>query len=435
MTDKIGTLDKKLLGDTAWNYGAFAALAFSGIILNLFITVYFGTEALGQFNQIYAVYIVTAQLAVFGVHESVQKYVAEHADNTGFQRNLSNTAFVLAGVIGVTFAICIWLVADIIGNFIESESVGKGLVFVAPGLGLFAINKISLAVLNGQRRMKAFAIIQGLRMLSVLAFAFFTAYKGWPAYVIGASFSVAEIIILGPLLALVKPFRHSFNRWEDGALWIKRHLVFGAKALPNGFLAESYIRIDVLILAILVDDRAIGIYSFASMFIEGLYQVPVVIRTVINPVLVRLVAGKDKMALGRFSRRIMLLSVIIFIIVAALVHLIVPNLAPFFPQGLVLEAVPILTTLTLGLVIYAAFVPLDFIIMQAGHPGKQSILMTINILISVSLNFWLIPIFGIEGAAMATAFTFWVSSLTLNAGIWFWLGMPGGLFCGSTDKQ
>ncbi len=428
MNGSLGTLDKKLLGDTAWNYSSFAALAFSGILLNFFIAAQFGTEALGQINQIYAVYIVAAQLAVFGLHDSVQKYVAEHTGKIEPQRNASCVAFVLASITGVIFATCVWYMAEFIGNVAQSEPVGRGVALAAPGIGLFAINKVLLAVLNGQRRMKAFAIIQSVRATSILAVAFFTAHKGWPAYVIGAGFTVAEIIILGPLLVLVKPFRRDVNTWEEGCFWARRHLVFGAKALPNGFLAESYIRIDILILAIFVDDMAVGIYSFASMFVEGLYQIPVVIRTVINPILVRLVTGGDKAVLGRFARRIMLLSIIIFIIPAGFVNLIFPYLAPFFPQGLVLEAAPVLLTLTMGLFVYAAFVPLDFIIMQAGHPGKQSILMTTNILINVGFNFWLIPVFGIEGAALATALAFVTSSLTLNTGIWFWLSMPGGLF-------
>ena len=72
-------LDRKFLGDTAWNYGAFAVMAATGVILNFFIAWRFGTAALGVFNQIYAVYMVMAQLAVFGVHDSAQKYVAEHS--------------------------------------------------------------------------------------------------------------------------------------------------------------------------------------------------------------------------------------------------------------------------------------------------------------------------------------------------------------------
>ena len=40
---------------------------------------------------------------------------------------------------------------------------------------------------------------------------------------------------------------------------------------------------DILMLAIFVSDRDVGIYSFAALFIEGLFQVPVVFRTLANP--------------------------------------------------------------------------------------------------------------------------------------------------------
>jgi O-antigen/teichoic acid export membrane protein len=183
-------------------------------------------------------------------------------------------------------------------------------------------------------------------------------------------------------------------------------------------------------LAVFVDDAAIGIYSFAAMFIEGLYQVPVVVRTVVNPVLVRLISDGDRAALGRFGRRIMALSLVTFVAAAGSVHLVFPYLAPWFPEGLVSSAALVLLPLTIGLGFYAAFVPLDFILMQAGQPGRQSALMTVNILINVGLNIWLIPIYGIQGAAMATACAFAVSGLTLNAAVWRWLPMPGGLLFG-----
>ena len=76
--EPTGRIDGKLLGDTAWNYGAFALMAGTGVILNFFIAIRFGVETLGIFNQIYAVYIVAAQLSVFGIHDSAQNHTAEH---------------------------------------------------------------------------------------------------------------------------------------------------------------------------------------------------------------------------------------------------------------------------------------------------------------------------------------------------------------------
>ncbi len=430
MTQSPGPLDKKLLGDTAWNYGAFVLMAGTGVVLNFFIAAHFGTAALGQFNQIYAVYIVAAQLAVFGIHDAAQKYVAQHAGDTSSRLHAARAAVGLAALLGLVIAAAVWLLAGAIGSIADSEPVGAGVALAAPGLALFAVNKVLMGILNGERRIRAIAIMQGVRVLAILVFAFLTADQGWPAYILGAGFTVAEALIVLPLLVLVKPWRRGAEATEGTGLWLRRHLGFGSKALPNGFLAESYVRVDVLMLAVFVDDVAIGIYSFAAMFIEGLYQVPVVVRTVVNPVLVRLISDGDRAALGRFGRRIMVLSLVTFVATAGSVHLVFPYLAPWFPEGLVSSAELVLLPLTIGLGFYAAFVPLDFILMQAGQPGRQSTLMTVNILINVGLNIWLIPIYGIQGAAMATACAFAVSGFTLNVAVWRWLAMPGGLLFG-----
>lgn len=427
MPETAEPLDKKLLGDTAWNYGAFALMAGTGVILNFFIAAYFGTAALGIFNQIYAVYIVSAQLAVFGIHDSAQKYIAQHAGDEDQRTTAARAAVGLAVLFGFGVALILWLGAGAIGRIADSEPVGLGVALAAPGLFFFAVNKVLMGILNGERRMRAFATMQGIRVLAILGFAFVVAGLGWPAFVLGAGFTVAEIIIFGPLLVLVRPWRRSSEATAGTRAWLRRHLDFGTKALPNGFLAESYVRVDVLMLAVFVDDAAVGVYSFAAMFIEGLYQVPVVIRTVVNPVLVRLVADRDMAALARFGRRIMAISLVTFVAAAGAVQLVFPYLAPYFPAGLVAGAAPVLLILTLGLGLYAAFVPLDFILMQAGMPGRQSALMTLNIAINAGLNLTLIPAFGIAGAAMATAGAFAFSAITVNAAAWLWLPLPGGL--------
>jgi O-antigen/teichoic acid export membrane protein len=425
-----GALDRKFVGDTAWNYGAFALMATTGVILNFFIAAHFGTAALGQFNQIYAVYIVAAQLAVFGVHDSAQKHIAEIAGEIAEMRAIAQTSVGLAAVIGGSVALIVWLASGAIGSLAQSPPVGKGVELAAPGLMLFAVNKVLMGILNGERRMRAFALAQAGRVLAILALALLVAYRDRPAYELGAAFSVAEAIILLPLLFAVRPWQPGGRAFAVTREWIGRHLDFGARALPNGFLAESYLRVDVLMLAVFVDDTAIGIYSFAAMFIEGLYQVPVVVRTVVNPVLVKLIATADMTALGRFARRVMAVSLAIFVAAATAVHIVFPYLAPWFADGLVAGAGQVLLPLTIGLGLYAAFVPLDFILMQAGRPGRQSTLMTVNIAINVILNLVLIPTYGIMGAALATAAAFALSAVTLNAAVWRWLPMPGGLLFG-----
>ncbi len=431
MTDFSARLDRKLLGDTAWNYGAFALMAGTGVILNFFIAIQFGIETLGVFNQIYAVYIVAAQLAVFGIHDSAQKHTAEHHGQEDERQLIARSANLAALLIGAGVALIIYLAAPLIGRIANSASVGHGIAWAAPGLLFFALNKVQMGVLNGERRMRAFAIMQSVRVLAILGVILVAEVQEWPGYLLGVSFTVAELVIFAPLLILIRPWQ--CRRDAAGArYWCQQHLNFGAKALPNGFLAESYLRVDVLMLAIFVSDEAVGIYSFAAMFIEGLYQVPTVIRTVVNPILVRLIGTGDRRALARFGRRVMVMSLGVFITTAGLTYLIFPSLSHYFPDDLITHAYPVLSILIAGLVVYAAFVPLDFMLMQAGQPGWQSVLMSTNITVNAALNITLIPVYGILGAALATAAAFAVSAVTLNSAVWWRLGMRGGLIFAET---
>lgn len=424
MAETKNWFDKKILGDGAWNYGAFALMAGTGVVLNFFIAGFFGIETLGVFNQIYAVYVVSAQLAVFGIHDSAQKYTAEFFSDPDQKNAIAQSAIILGTVFGFVSALIIYMSSIWIGEIADSVDVGKGVAFTAPGLFFFSLNKIMLGILNGERRMKAFAIAQSGRVLTILVFTAIVAITDGPGYMLGAAFTCAEIIIVIPVFVAVKPWSASpIRKIKD---WMLRHLQFGYRAIANGFLAESYIRVDILMLGIFVSDHSVGLYSFAALFIEGLYQVPVVIRTVVNPVLVRLITSNAPVELIRFCRKTMASSFLIYALATGLVILIFPYLAPYFPEGLVSGSYPVLITVATGLAIYAAFIPVDFIVMQAGMPGRQSILMSINIIINIGLNSTLIPIYGIQGAAVATAIAFAFSALSLNIAVYRWLDLKGG---------
>lgn len=425
-------LEKKLLTDTAWNYSAFAVMAITGLILNFFVAAHFGVETLGVFNQIYAVYVITAQFAVMGLHDSAQKHTAELDHATEHRDVVSAAALVLAAGFGLAAAAAVYLLSGPIGVLASSAPVGKGIALAAPGLLFFAINKVLMGVLNGIRRMKAFAAAQAFRIVMILVSCLVIAGLGEPGYVLGLSFTIAEVVLLPVLLFLVRPRMVDFARGAEFGHWLRTHFRFGTKALINGVLAESYIRIDIIMLGIFVSDHDVGIYSFAALFIEGLYQVPVVMRTVANPVLVRLFSAGDRSEMTRFYRRVAGLSLLVFALAAGAVLLVFPYLAPFFPDDLVPLSYPILMVLASGLLIYSAVIPLDHILLQAGQPGRQSLLMTVNVLVNAALNLALIPYFGIYGAAAATAVAFVTASLLVNAAAWRWLGFRGGLLLAGT---
>jgi O-antigen/teichoic acid export membrane protein len=420
-------LQSKFLSDAIWNYSAFAVMAGIGVILNFYIAAHFGIEALGVFNQIYALYVVTAQFAVMGFHDSTQKHISEMDAEPECLGVVSAAALVLAAGFGLAVASGVYLLSQPIGMLVDSTAVGQGISLAAPGLMFFAINKVLMGVLNGTRRMKAFAAGQILRVSVILISCLAVSWAEKPSHMLGLSFTIAEVALLPYLLYLVRPRPLDFFSGEILKRWIKIHFHFGSKALVNGFLAESYIRIDILMLAIFVSDRDVGIYSFAALFIEGLFQMPVVFRTLANPELARLLKKGDKQATTMFCRKTGFASLSVFILAASAVLFVYPFLGPYFPDDLVNISHPFLMILIGGLVIYSLMIPMDMIVLQGGMPGRQSLLMSFNVAVNVALNLAFIPFFGLYGAATATALAFVFASFAINGATWKWLGFRNGV--------
>ena len=121
---------KRLAADAAWNYVALGATMVVGASVMFLISWRLGTPALGVFAQLYAVHAIAAQLAVFGIHDSTQKHVAEVPRGHGADRAVVGAALALvllpAGLVGGA----LFLLAGPIGRFVGSGEVETGLRFV-----------------------------------------------------------------------------------------------------------------------------------------------------------------------------------------------------------------------------------------------------------------------------------------------------------------
>jgi O-antigen/teichoic acid export membrane protein len=415
-----GFSGRRMAGDASWNFAALAVTAATGAAMTLLIASLMGTAALGVFAQLYAIHVIAAQVAVAGVHDSTQKHAAEHAAGG------RTDAAIVAGGLGVVLATAlplagvIALAAAPYGALVASTDVGRGLYLVAPGVAAFALNKVLFGAINGRGRLRLYAWMQVARAAFVLAAAVAVAGLGWPAWTVGGIFAAAELALLPCLVAAVRPSlpRETFQV----GTWMRRHLSFGGRGLLNGILLETHLRVDVLTLAYFVSDRAIGVYAFAALFAEAIYQVPVVIRTVAYPTLVRLASHGERAALAHAARRLSLASGAVSAAAALAVGVGYPFVAAWIDPAFAQAGWPVLQVLLLGMVVYAFFVPFDQLLLQSGFPGRQSALMALYVATNVGLNLLLIPPLGLLGAAIATAVALGLAGLLLLGASWLWLG-------------
>ena len=247
----------KLSQDIAYSLVSFAVLAMSGIVINIVIASLRDADALGTFNIAYAVYIVGSQLAVWGLHYSVLRHSAFYESDPVERGHLLLTAGACALAMGVLTASVVALAEPLFALIFSNETTGKAIRNAALGLVLFPLNKVLMAYLNGLRRMKAFAVMQAVRYLTVMLLVSVIAVSSQPIEIATLCFFLAELITL--LLTSV----YIANSKLAGELrfcrtWIQRHFAFGTKSLLVGIFYEVNSRIDVLMVGFFLSERATG---------------------------------------------------------------------------------------------------------------------------------------------------------------------------------
>lgn len=404
---------QKLTRDIGWSLGSFAVLALSGIVINLVIAGTRNAAALGVFNQAYAVYIVASQVATLGLHYSVLRYSALHENDESVRARMLSTAVLLACALGFAAAFVVGAAAAPIGDALDSLDAGRAVAFAAPGLLLFPLNKVLLAYLNGLRRMRAYALLQALRYVTIMVFVTIVAVSDWPIYTATLGFLTAETATAVAALAYVRRSGLALRLGLDRA-WVSTHLSFGSRSLMAGLFAEFNSRIDVLMIGIFLPDREVGIYSFAAMMVDGMYHVLAMVRLNFNPVLVAAVRDGDHETARRLRSQSGRFGVPITACMAlgalATLWLLSEVVMPGKHLG---EGLMPLAVLASGLVLVSFLIPFDNLLLVTGHPGYQTLQQMTTVGVNVLACLALIPAFGIIGAASATAASYVAGSVAL----------------------
>ncbi|MCE9592919.1 MAG: polysaccharide biosynthesis C-terminal domain-containing protein [Planctomycetes bacterium] len=405
----------KFQQDVLWNFASIAVLGISGILLNTLISGMYDAAALGVFNQVWAGYVVCSQLAVGGIDLSVLKEVASGA------RERERVAPVVVGAIVPTLGLAaaatalFVLLADPVGELLKSPGVAVGMRWSAAGLFFFALNKVLFGVVNGLRRMRMFAALQSCRFLLMLAGFGVVVHFGLGAERIAFLFTFAEGVLF-LLLALEVGMQVSWRAASGWRTWVPIHFAYGVKSFLAGVLLDLNSRVDVLLLGYFLDDDGpVGVYSFAAMIAEGVFQLMVKLQNNYNPVIAEHVATgriRELEALvrrGRWWSWALMLGVGTIAIAGYPLGLRIIHADPGLVAGWLAFAI-----LIGGIFVSAGYLPFQQTLLMAGKPGWHTGMMAVLVVANFVGNVLLIPHFGLAGAALGTALALLVSVLVLR---------------------
>ncbi len=393
----------------AWNVLSLAILGCSGIVCNALIQIWRGPEALGVFNQVFAIYIIASQLAVGGLQFSTLKHCSHAQGNRDECGDILVTAFVLgiAGSAACTFAI--FTARNPIGGLLGGDEVTVGLTMALPGLFFFPLNKILLMAVNAEQHMRAFAIFQSLRYLLILAGLVGIMFFEAPAGYLSLSLGLSELVLFVLLISYTQLRLYPWWRWPKHASghWARRHLSFGSRGFMSGVLGEMNTRVDILMIGAALNNTAVGIYSLGAVFAEGYGMLSNVLRQNIDPAIGKAFAngqnGEIEKLGARLRQRFLPPMILVGLALMAGFPVLLWMLDRLGTAKVSWASWGVLSILVSGYVLASRYQPFIGLLLQGGRPGTFTVLLLFTVFGNFALNLLLIPSGGIHGAAMATA--------------------------------
>jgi len=412
--DSIRTaLNHKLNRDIAWTFVSFAVLAISGILMNILIISFRDPAALGVFNLSYSIYLIGSQVAVMGIHNSVMRYAAYHMGDPIERGKMFSTAVLLTIISGLSCGFTIYLATPLFQSVFSNNEVGQAIGYTGLGLIPFPLNKVLFGYINGMRHMRALAIFQTIRYLTVLISVALISRSNLPFTYASLSFFIAELLTTIVVLIYMKK-NSLLTHLYFTKHWLKEHLIFGGKGVLGSIFLDMNTRVDVLMIGIFLNDTAVGVYSFAAMLVDGLQHILSMLRVNFNPLLVSTIRDKDWVQAKKmlhYSKIYVFWGVLLItILVVSGFYILVNN---YVTDKSLIEGWKVLIVLFFTYVIISGFTPFDNLLLVSGHPTQQTIQNMTIALVNLALCFVLIPRIGIIGAAISTATSYIIGTLMM----------------------
>lgn len=276
------------------NYGSLVLIASSGIIINYIVAMSYTPDVMGRFNTISSWYLVCGQIGVFGIHQAVMKFSAHKLED--------RPQILTSGLVAVLiFSFIIGILIQIFAYLFCSQGYQRGLMIMSATILPFSLNKVILGYLNGTEQMGLYAVLTSLRSIFLVTVAIILVWLNMNGDYLFLLYLLSEFIVL--FFGIIMIHRCIDSKYIRSN-YDKELIVYGMKIFPSMFSIEIKPKSPIFIMKLFFNDSIIGIYSFVLLFIEGFYQICIILRTNLNPIFARLMEISDFKSLYRLEAEI-----------------------------------------------------------------------------------------------------------------------------------
>lgn len=387
--------------------------SFLGYLFLLLVTRTSGAEAWGIFALCMALLNITSILSRFGVDTALLRFVAQFKGKMEEVKGIYFQGISLVLFLSILFSVLLFLFSDIVAELVfRKPHLTPYFKIISFGLVPFTIIHINVQTFRGLKKIKEFAFFQHVSkfLFAIIFFLLLTKFYNFDQFsapVYAFTFAVVLVMIVS-LLSIFKKFRGI----QSKRIFTNKEII--RTSFPM-MLSSSVLLLmawsDTIMIGIFKAEVDVGIYNVALKLAMTTGIVLGAVNSIVAPKISE-TFNNDRMdefrKLIKQSTRIIFFSTLPILII---LFLFPEFLLSFFGTEFTIAKTTLLILLV-GQVANAMSGSVGYILQMTGKEKVFQNILLLSLVCNVILNLLLIPSYGIEGAAIASAFSLLIWNLS-----------------------
>ncbi|MGD1911149.1 MAG: flippase [Rivularia sp. (in: cyanobacteria)] len=399
------SLKQRLIRGAVGSFGLKIISTGLAFLLNLLLARSLGSEGLGTYALVITWIGLLGLPAKLGFPQLLVRNVAIYSSQAKWDllRGLIRRAYQITAALSLALAIVVAVLAWLWGK--DSQ------IFLTLLVGLIALPLNSFRVLNQSVMSGLHKVVQGqlpenliaplLMLLLTLSSYAIVDNKIAPELVITFYVGVAVITVLIGLNQLSRALPSEMFTMEPHYTtwrWIQTavpFMVFGALYMVNS-------QTDVIMLGAIKGAESVGLYVVANKISSLVIFILTASNSALGPNIASLYAVGKLAELERIISKASKVVLFFSCIIAISIFLFKNTLLGLFGKEF-LESQNVLVILMIGQLVNAFVGPVGLLLNMSGNEKLSLIAFSLSAVTNIALNYYLIPGYDVEGAALATA--------------------------------
>lgn len=376
---------------------------FLGLLTNLIITRHYGVEVLGSLSIIISIVTIVSIFSLMGTDVSILRFVPPFVKEKSSSEvsNIIKRIFLFVFTISIILSLVLYASTDYILTKIFDKPELHDYVVLASYLLIFVVfTNLSGAAIRSLKKINLFLFVSFLpAIINLVTVSFLTYFFYNTSNPVYSYFSTKVVICLLSIFFLRK-YLFKFSA-EVKKTSLKKIVNTSFPMFLTAVMQLVILQTDIIMLGSLSTIEQVGIYAIVIKLAVLSGFILQSLNSIVAPKFSELFYSGEHQELLNLSKKttklVFFATVPISIVLIVFGEFLLSVFGEAFKPGYLA-----LLILTIGQLTNAISGPVGYFLNMTGHQKQFNCIIFLSAVVNIILNYFLIPIYGVAGAAFAS---------------------------------